>query len=176
MRGEPKLIYIPIRTDPFKYKVKHKLFIGLLTVLLAFSALIVGSRAMKKPSLTPLPRTANLLCSVLDDYDGLSELEKRQFMSALKKTPDSLSINRTLVKVLRARTNNLWPMDISYLSNSVLVDAWGSPLHFSMTNSATNGGLAPLLKFNDRPFVSWSSGPNRINEFGSGDDILPIGR
>jgi hypothetical protein len=152
--------------------------IGILIALLAMCVVfaILIPYTMKEPKLKQWPQTVNLLCCVLDDFDGLNGSEPDQFVLTLRNQSDSLSINKTLVILLQARTNNLRPLNGYNLSNGVFHDAWGTPLLFALTNNATNTGLAPLVNGHPRPFVVWSAGPNCINEFGSGDDVVPIGR
>jgi hypothetical protein len=135
----------------------------------------------KQLRLRPWPHSVNAICCILDDYSGLEDSEQRQFVSTLKTNCDSLSINKTLVAFLRASTNNLRSLNDFDLSNGVFHDSWGTPLQFALTNNATNMGLAPLVAYNNsrdnpRPFVVWSAGPNRTNEFGSGDDVVVTGR
>lgn len=150
------------------------ILLSLLAIYIVFAILI--PHTMKEPKLTPWPQTANLLCCVLDDFDGFNDSEKHQFALTLKNKSDGIFINKTLVTLLQARTNNLRPLNGYYVTNGVFHDAWGTPLLFALTNNATNSGLAPLVNGHPRPFVVWSAGPNRTNEFGSGDDVVPVGR
>lgn len=46
-----------------------------------------------------------------------------------------------------------------------LVDAWGTPINYELVEGDLEGTT--------RRFRIWSSGPNRVNDNGEGDDILP---
>ena len=54
--------------------------------------------------------------------------------------------------------------------NGVLADPWGEP-YLMLVASEPNKGITIGDRNVKRPFIIWSSGPNRINEFGKGDDI-----
>jgi hypothetical protein len=110
--------------------------------------------------------------SILDDFDALDDSEQHQFVLTLETTDDSVMINRKLTTLLTSKTNNLRQLDNFDLSNGLFRDAWGTPLLFALTNSATYGHLNPLIKGRPRPFVIWSSGSNHTNELGYGDDVF----
>ena len=59
----------------------------------------------------------------------------------------------------------------------ILIDTWGEAYNIAETNKL------PVLKrcktlgsWNVGPFIIWSSGPNRRNEYGDGDDIIGMRR
>jgi len=143
---------------------------------LAFVIIIgVAGRVVFRPPIPrPWPQTANLLCCVLDNYDDLQGPDPQQVESAIKSQTNSLSINKTLLNLMLAKSSNFRPLAGFNLSDGVFHDGWGTPLIFAFTNNATNSGLIPSVT--RRPFVVWSAGPNRTNEYGSGDDVIVTGR
>ncbi|MFC1707005.1 hypothetical protein ACFL59_09335 [Planctomycetota bacterium] len=60
-------------------------------------------------------------------------------------------------------------------SSPVFLDIWGCPYHYVGWNGhahlASGDDGAPLARPGDAPFGLWSNGPNRVNEWGRGDDI-----
>ena len=91
--------------------MKNKL-VGILIVVflicILFSVLVQNMMGKQKRSMWP--QTVNLLCCVLDDFDGLTDAEQHQFSLAVTDRSDSISINKTLVALLQSSTNNLRPL------------------------------------------------------------------
>jgi hypothetical protein len=158
--------------------MKTKL-LGLTLTLLAICIIFALLRLLPdKITRTPNSQTFLLISSVLDNFDalGLNNAEEQRLVTILQAQTNSLSINQKLTAFLSARTNNLRPLNDFNLSGGVFRDAWGTPLLFALTNGITNSGLIPLVNGHSRPFIVWSAGVNCSNEFGSGDDVLIIGR
>jgi hypothetical protein len=89
----------------------------------------------------------------------------------LGATNDSFEINRVVAGWLQADTSvSNW---VRFSSNSpmVLVDGWGTPLNFVQKSHEDNRYSAALIAITNSLIV-WSSGANRSNEFGGGDDIV----
>lgn len=58
-------------------------------------------------------------------------------------------------------------------SDGLFRDAWGEPLLFCRTNDPICERLSPDLKSEGPgPFIIWSAGVNRSNEYGFGDDVV----
>jgi hypothetical protein len=142
-----------------------------VAVVLAWIAIWSGT---DRPSNKAWPQTERLICCVLDNYDELQGTDPHRANSVLTSQLDSLAINKALLSLMLAKGNSFRPLTGFNLSNGVFRDGWGTPLLFALTNNVTNSGLVPLLTH--RPFVVWSAGPNLINEYGSGDDVVVTGR
>jgi hypothetical protein len=52
------------------------------------------------------------------------------------------------------------------------VDAWTNEFNVSLKKDLPRGQCSQGLLDKESPFVLWSSGPNRSNEFGKGDDVV----
>jgi len=150
----------------------------LATLIAVFCILNYAIRLqMERPlKLNRYPLTQKLICCVLDNFDELEGVNAQQVNSTIMNQSNSLSINKALLTLMISRTNNFRSLDGFNLTNGVFHDGWGTPLLFALTNNATNSGLAPLVGVHQRPFVVWSAGPNRTNEYGSGDDVIVTGR
>lgn len=57
--------------------------------------------------------------------------------------------------------------------DGLFYDTWGVPVYFMQKNNIDFHKLHPDLKRfkKDFPVIAWSSGKNKSNEFGYGDDI-----
>jgi len=63
-----------------------------------------------------------------------------------------------------------YSFDARVLQTGVIVDPWGSPIHVQLPPLPVGSDSTRTL---DLPrVVLWSSGPNRRDELGAGDDIL----
>lgn len=57
----------------------------------------------------------------------------------------------------------------------VLIDPWGSPFNIDYLTRFPSGAIRDaLLECSPGGIAMWSSGPNGINEYGEGDDILSV--
>lgn len=54
----------------------------------------------------------------------------------------------------------------------VIVDRWGSPYNFVSTEERQRNNWEALKYSVVSNIVIWSSGPNKINEFGTNDDVV----
>jgi hypothetical protein len=157
-----------------------KLSVAIIAVCLLIVCIVCIVKQMDAPRGRENGQTQKLICCVLDKFDelqGITELknEPQRIVSVLETQSDSLSINKALVTLLNTNSYTSFRSLAGFnLSNGVFRDGWGTPLLFALTNSVTNSGLIPLLTH--RPFVVWSAGPNLINEYGSGDDVVVTGR
>jgi len=156
---------------------KVLVIVGILVSVLGVAVVVLSLRS-DKPVKTPYNDTCLLIGSVLDDFDalGLNISDQQHLIADLVSQTNSFSINHKLTSCLTAKLDNPRPLKNFDSSGGVFRDAWGTPLHFELTKDATNPGLLPLANGRSRAFVVWSSGPNRTNEFGFGDDVFIIGR
>jgi hypothetical protein len=151
-------------------------FIGILAIFIVGVVILTLKKTM--PAKTSYNDTYLLIGSVLDDFDALGAdvTDQQRLIADLVSQTNSFSINQKIASCLRAKTNNPRPLNSFDLTGGVFRDAWGTSLQFALTKDATNPGLLPLVNGRLRPFVVWSAGPNRTNEFGLGDDVFIIGR
>lgn len=62
---------------------------------------------------------------------------------------------------------------VSEGANPVVLDAWETPLQFmARSNLMTLRNVSRAFLANTKEVIIWSNGPNGINEFGNGDDVL----
>ena len=54
----------------------------------------------------------------------------------------------------------------------LLVDHWGTPYNFCSTEERRKNRWDALLHSEVSNIVIWSSGPNKINEYGANDDVV----
>lgn len=87
------------------------------------------------------------------------------FAAVLKGTPDSAAV---------AKVNPKHICFVEVATNRVIdgwfVDPWGNAYHFAF-DERNQGSLKVGAARVERLFVIWSDGPNRLNEYGRGDDI-----
>ena len=158
--------------------MKTKVNIAILLCLIVFACFYLKLKPDKLYK-TPINQTSISISYILDDFDavGLDNRAMQNLVVSLKRQSNSVSINQQLAEVLIARTNNPRSLTTLNLTNGVFHDAWGTPFFFMLTNDLTSSNLISLATYSPaRPFVIWSAGPNRSNEFGCGDDFLIIGR
>ena len=64
-------------------------------------------------------------------------------------------------------------IEVSDGAEPITLDAWKQPLHIvAKSNLLTLSSVSPRLLSKTNAVVVWSSGPNRSNEIGNGDDIV----
>ncbi len=63
------------------------------------------------------------------------------------------------------------PTNSIELTTPVLKDAWGNALNFAWSGSSDAVKFPVGLRTKKLVVLIWSSGPNGLNEFGSGDDV-----
>jgi hypothetical protein len=101
---------------------------------------------------------------VLDDPDT--------FEQSLERVSGSLGLNRAIGARLRATKDYESLFNGLVAPDGVIYDAWGTPLNFFKTNDVLVSRLSPRLRDRAGRILVWSSGPNRKNEDGYGDDVF----
>lgn len=96
---------------------------------------------------------------------------------------DSIEINKRLTYIFKTLENDdlfiSYRINVNNLTNGkdLFYDTYGSPLYFMHTNNLSfkkiNTNKFIMINSFRCPFVVWSAGKNKINEFGYGDDIMP---
>lgn len=116
-------------------------------------------------------------------YLGNEELFNQKKMLEEIGDLDSIEINKRLTYIFKTLEND--DLFISYRINvnkltdgkELFYDTYGSPLYFMHTNNLSfkkiNTNKFIMINSFRCPFVVWSAGKNKTNEFGYGDDIMP---
>ena len=80
--------------------------------------------------------------------------------------------NHLVANIVDENVAKYGSMSPSYLREGILVDPWGTPYNVSGYSSLTESlSRKSQMQFECEVFI-WSSGPNRSNEYGRGDDVL----
>lgn len=125
--------------------------------------------------------------SVVRGLKVIIEFEDKNLFDQKKKLEeigdkDSLEINKSLTSIFKTLEKSDYfvrnKININDLTKGgeLFYDAYGSPLYFMNTNSLLFKKInhERIMKWGSHyPFVVWSAGKNKINEFGYGDDIMP---
>jgi hypothetical protein len=75
--------------------------------------------------------------------------------------------------VMQSKTFREGYIKVSEAARPMVLDAWQQPLQVvARSNLLTLSSVSPRLLSKTNAVVIWSGGPNRSNEFGSGDDII----
>ena len=106
---------------------------------------------------------------------GIEKIEIEKILT--NSEISSLEYNRKLAEIFNKSTYGYLKKDIEndgfIAPDGLFYDAWGIPVYFMQTNNVDFHKLHPDLKRfkKDFPVIAWSSGKNKSNEFGYGDDI-----
>ena len=136
--------------------------------MIAFLSYLSLSYFASKPVENRTTKTLVGTQKILRGYDatGVDILESSVIMS---QAGDGLALNRAIFTLLANKGVKVEGVGVS--SNGEFLDEWGTPFLFAITNTTQYDRLNPVMKREKWPFVIWSAGPNRTNEFGYGDDI-----
>ena len=86
---------------------------------------------------------------------------------------DGLAINRAVGELLLANRKWTGLIRAQLVSGDLILDGFGTPIHFAATNCPIRSKLHPTLAQEVRwPYFVWPAGANKSNEFGYGDDIF----
>ena len=133
-------------------------------------------------------RITNSYCdSVVRGLKVIIEFENKNLFDQKKKLEeigdrDSLEINKCLTSIFKTLENSDYfarnQINVNDLTKGgeLFYDAYGSPLYFMNTNSLLFKKInhERIMEWGTHyPFVVWSAGKNKTNEFGYGDDIMP---
>ena len=115
----------------------------------------------------------SLFCKGVNGGIEKAEIEK----ILTNSTISSLEYNRQLAEIFNKSSYSYLKKDLEenhfIAPDGLFYDAFGVPVWFMQTNNADFQKLHPDLKLikEDFPVIVWSSGQNKSNEFGYGDDI-----
>lgn len=105
----------------------------------------------------------------------LCEIDQQRFVTSLKnlrEPVDSEFIERRINKTFASGNESRSKEDKLWVEKNGFKDTWGTRLVF-MTSSGSNwSNINPLAKWSNSPIAFWSAGPNKINEWGYGDDLF----
>ena len=60
---------------------------------------------------------------------------------------------------------------VAEMGRKQMLDGWGQPMNLRLVDQITATNLNSSMLLPGEPIVLWSSGPNKINENGFGDDV-----
>lgn len=63
-------------------------------------------------------------------------------------------------------------MAASNRNERVIIDRWGTPYNFISIEERQRNNWDALMYSEVSNIVIWSSGPNKINEYGTNDDVV----
>ena len=139
----------------------------LLITLLSFVATFLTDRV-------PERKDSFTLHEIAYCFRGIAHLEAEKHKSIqdlLHHLQASLSINQFLAERLVFDTNVGSHLLFSTNKPPTILDAWGSALNFATRTDIDSRMSRKLLETTNSLFI-WSSGPNKSNEFGNGDDVI----
>jgi len=116
--------------------------------------------------------TVSLIAQILDDVDLWNVDDISAYGPLPEHGSDSEAINRAVAKLFMGCRDKAIRSGSLVGADGVFRDAWGAPLIFCLTNAPDYLRLNDDIKGKARRLVVWSKGPNQINEFGFGDDVV----
>ena len=146
---------------------------------LSFQLLTETLKATKQFVLQKMSANKNYSVSMYNHYKNLFDQKKKLEEIGDR---DSLEINKCLTSIFKTLENSDYfarnKINVNDLTKGgeLFYDAYGSPLYFMNTNSLLFKKInhERIMEWGTHyPFVVWSAGKNKINEFGYGDDIMP---
>lgn len=131
-------------------------------VVLALQRSTEPERITAQPSSAP-PQPRDVEAAREDTRFSIHGLEQALKLYAIDHNAEFPQGNQDALTLLLTPTDKLGKAELPYLDRLPL-DAWGEPLYYEWPNTKASGdaSLKPAI---------WSSGPNRTNESGTGDDI-----
>jgi len=121
---------------------------------------------------TRTTRTLSLITEIVNDTDLWDDEDTKRYGRLPDSGTNSVSLNRKVASAFKGCKDKAITSGRLVSSDGLFRDSWGEPLLFSPTNGTNYRRLNPELKGKPRPYVVWSSGPNRSNEYGYGDDLF----
>jgi hypothetical protein len=143
-------------------------WIALPFLLVALLLPYLAGRRVRTPTATTVSRIAE----ILTDWDLLGQETQQLTRLGTNGVLDPLQINRNVATLFATSADKDITATRLISADGLFHDAWGTPLLFMPTNSPSYEHLNPELKDRPRPFVVWSVGRNKTNEFGKGDDVF----
>jgi hypothetical protein len=130
---------------------------------------------LPEPGLRPIAKTKAIIELVVFEIKMHENLNKGSFFQLPSETTNSIQMNRVVGTWVAADTNVVGKVNLN--PDGLLVDTWGTPLNFELRSKQNLQISGELLKQaiegETNGLLVWSSGPNRTNEYGSGDDVFP---
>jgi len=130
-----------------------------LTEVLLVLVILGVIAAMVVPNLIGQQQRANIMATK-NNIAGFEEAAKQYAVANGGEFPQG-SADQAVQMMLNPGQDASGRMISPYLEK-IPKDAWEQPLYYEWPNSKVANGVKPAI---------WSSGPNRQNEDGSGDDI-----
>ncbi|MGV3773287.1 MAG: hypothetical protein ACO1QB_10330 [Verrucomicrobiales bacterium] len=142
----------------------------LVLVMIASVLWFLPGRAIKSKTV----QTIQLMQRISIDFALLTEPDRLKLDQLVKARTESEDLNRILADFLqKIKDPYITNSSRSVSKNGLYHDAWGVPLACARANGPTYEKLNSQLKqCKPYPFFIWSTGPNRSNEFGFGDDLF----
>ena len=163
-----------------------------VTMLAGLIILLLFLRGISIPSakLPPEGRTESVISRARHILEGFSISVRLGYLKERKIFRDLLTVSEgdDYIKINR-QVYGIWKEWLSQTEKGdLLLDGWGSPFYFMLTNQPEYIKLHPAIRFpsaslsyQSRMEISgkrypvcigvWSIGENKINEFGYGDDV-----
>lgn len=161
--------------EKIKMKKWIRIFcIAICTVFLFY--LVVFRPLYHTPSPPPLAKTYQTLKGIenfVRHFDSVGNTNIKRILAGAEM--ESIEINRQIAAELIQDETQKNPEEIKGLdvSKGLFYDGWKMPILFMQTNNAAYYKLHPSLRHGNPSVIAWSSGKNKINEFGYDDDSFP---
>jgi len=135
----------------------------MLGSLLAAAAVLLVIVSVIPPRVNPVGLTRHI---IEECNDRETEIRERIMRSNLPPRID-------LAFGVAFKETNYKEIKTSVGSDPLVLDAWGHPVNIvARTNLPEGDLLANSLRAKTNSIIIWSSGPNGVNEYGHGDDIV----
>ena len=87
-------------------------------------------------------------------------------------TQESDNLNQVFARLTDRDVGRYRGASPAYLQGGKLIDPWGTPYNISWFNDLDARSSARGKPQSQTELVVWSSGPNKTNEYGNGDDVV----
>lgn len=151
--------------------------LSLTTCLLCVLAIICLwlTLAVYNPNPRPTPVTERILAECWIgmqrlDNDGVNALVRQ-----ISNMTNSMDINHLFAVKLSGDRSTSNSLRFSRTEPLLILDGWGDPLNFAVNSNYSAGRILWLLRKTNSVAI-WSSGPNGINDYGAGDDVVKLPR
>jgi len=159
-----------LSTAVFLYLNRKRRIVCLIFVALVLISVVVDVSTLRRYPASPKSRTLAIINSV---RFGITQMEVRQGIPIVELVRHSTNLNETITLLL-LRNEIIERKLVSSNSFICVTDAWGTPLQVMFRNDLKNkANDFVLFRNNTNSVIIWSSGPNKTNEYGRGDDVLP---
>ena len=131
---------------------------------------LVLTFTVKSPAPGPIPVTKFILTQCSAGIRRLESASGQSLKNQLGSITNGVDINHYVAGKLSADTMSSNFLRFSSTGPLLIVDGWGEPLNFAVRASYPDM-ITPRILWGTNEVAIWSSGPNRSNEFGRGDDV-----